>query len=134
MYNHTGWRWLESIFSVVGEWKLLFSTIAKPEMFELGMALKENFPAYSTQFIYLIIRLVPGNVVLVAIDMCEKIPITGEWIYGITWKHVLPFIYIFLFVCFFICLIIFLRFYIFNVWFVLANNIILAFILKLFSL
>ena len=32
--------------------------------------------------------LVPGNVIMVAIDMCEKSPITGEWIYGITWKHV----------------------------------------------
>ena len=40
--------------------------------------------AYSTQFVFLTIRLVPGNVVMVAIDMCGKSPITGEWIYGIT--------------------------------------------------
>ena len=25
---------------------------------------------------------------MVAIDMCGKSPITGEWVYGITWKHV----------------------------------------------
>ena len=43
---------------------------------------------YSTHFIFLTIRLVPGNVVIDAIDMCGKGPIPGEWIYGITWKHV----------------------------------------------
>ena len=48
------------------------------------MAPKEGFLACSTQFIFLIIKLVPGNVVvIVAIDMCGKIPITREWIYGI---------------------------------------------------
>ena len=57
---------------------------AKPGMFGLGRTPKENFLTYSTQFIFLIIRLVPGNVVMVAIDMCGKSPITGEWIYGIT--------------------------------------------------
>ena len=62
----------------------MFSTIAKPEMFGLGMVPKEGFLAYSTQFIFLIIRLVPGNVVMVVTDMCGKIPITGEWIYEIT--------------------------------------------------
>ena len=30
------------------------------------------------------IRLAPGNMVIVAIDICGKSPITGEWIYGIT--------------------------------------------------
>ena len=50
----------------------MFSTIAKPEMFGLGMVPKEGFLAYSTQFIFLIIRLVPGNVVMVVIDMCGK--------------------------------------------------------------
>ena len=62
----------------------MFSTIAKPGMFGLDIASKENFLAYSTQFIFFIIRLVPGNVVMVAIDMCGKSPITGKWIYGIT--------------------------------------------------
>ena len=57
-------------------------------MFGLGIAPKEIFLAYSTQFVFSTIRLVPGNVVMVAIDMCGKSPITGEWIYGITWKHV----------------------------------------------
>ena len=64
--------------------KVLVRTIAKPGIFGLGMVPKEGFLAYSTQFIFLIIRLVPGNVVMVAIDMCGKSPITGEWIYGIT--------------------------------------------------
>ena len=67
-------------------------------MFGLGIAPKETFLAYSTQFVFLIIRLVPGNVVMVAIDMCGKSPITGEWIYGITWKHV----YFNIFVLFFV--------------------------------
>ena len=52
-----------------GERKVLFSTIAKPEMFGLGMTTKENFLAYATQFIFLILRLVTGNVVMVATDM-----------------------------------------------------------------
>ena len=67
-----------------GRGRSCFSTIAKPGMFGLDIASKENFLAYSTQFIFLIIRLVPGNVVMVAIDMCGKSPITGEWTYGIT--------------------------------------------------
>ena len=62
----------------------MFSAVAKPGMFGLGMVLKEGFRAYSTQFIFFIIRLVPGNVVTAAIEMCGKSPITGEWIYGIT--------------------------------------------------
>ena len=53
-------------------------------MFGLGMVSKEGFLTYSTQFIFLIMRLVPGNVVMVAIDMYGKSLITGEWIYGIT--------------------------------------------------
>ena len=53
-------------------------------MFGLGMAPKEGFLAYSTQFIFLIIRLVPENVVMVAIDMSGKSPVAGEWIYVIT--------------------------------------------------
>ena len=57
-------------------------------MFQLGIVPKEILLAYSTQFVFSTIRLVPGNVVMVAIDMCGKSPITGEWIYGITWKHV----------------------------------------------
>ena len=58
--------------SADGEGKVLFSTIAKSRMFGLGMVPKESFLAYSTQFMFSIIRLVPGNVVTVAIDMCEK--------------------------------------------------------------
>ena len=61
----------------------MFSTTAKPGMFGLGMAPKENFLAYSPQFIFMIIRLVPENMVMVANDMGRKSPITGEWIYGI---------------------------------------------------
>ena len=48
------------------------------------MELKESFLAYSTQFIFLIIRLVPKNIVMVAMDMFVKDPITGKWIFGIT--------------------------------------------------
>ena len=129
MYNHTGWPWLWSTYSAVGDGKVLFSTIAKPGMFGLGIVPKEDFFPYSTQFIFLIIRLVPGNVVMVATDMCGKSPITGEWIYGITWKHVLAFMFFVYYL--FVCLITFLRFYICNVWFILANNIILVFILEL---
>ena len=103
---------------------------AKPEIFVLGMVPEKNFPVYSTKFIFLIIRFVPGNVVMVAIVMCAKSPITGKWIYGITWKHVLHFIYFFyLFICLFNSILII--FYIsISAMFVLANNRI--FILKLF--
>ena len=66
------------------EGKVLFSTIAKPGMFWLAIASKENFLAYSTRFIFLIIKLVPRNEVMVTIDICGKSPITGEWIYEIT--------------------------------------------------
>ena len=62
----------------------MFSTIVEPGMFGLGMVPKEVFLAYSTQFIFWIIRLVSGNMVMVATDMCGKSPIMGEWIYGIT--------------------------------------------------
>ena len=57
-------------------------------MFGLGIVLKEIFIAYSTQFVFLAIRLAPGNVVTVALDMFGKSPITEEWMYGFTWKHV----------------------------------------------
>ena len=66
------------------EGKVLFRTITKPVMFGLGIASKENFLANSIQFIFLIIRLVPGNVVMFAIDICRKSRTTGEWIYGFT--------------------------------------------------
>ena len=59
-------------YSAVGDWKVLFRTIAKPGIFLLGMTLKENFLSYSTQFIFLITRLLPRNVVIVAIDICGK--------------------------------------------------------------
>ena len=57
-------------------------------MFRLGVAPKETFLVYSTHFVFLTIRLVPGNVVMVAINMCGKSLTTEEWIYGISWKHV----------------------------------------------
>ena len=47
-------------------------------MFELGIAPKEIFLVYSIQFVFSTIRLVPGNVVMIAIDMYEKKPITEE--------------------------------------------------------
>ena len=66
------------MYSAVGEGKVLFSAIAKPGMFLLGMALKGNFLAYLTDFIFLVVRLLPGNMVMVAIDMCGKNPMMGE--------------------------------------------------------
>ena len=93
----------------------LFSTITKSEMSGLGMAPKENFFAYSTQFIFMIIRLVPGNVVMVAIDMCRKSPITGEWIYGIRENMYYLYLLCFLFIYLVVCLILFLHFYTCNV-------------------
>ena len=66
----------------------MFSRNVKPGMFRLGIAPKETFLTYSTQFVFLIIRFVSGNVVMVVIDMCGKRPIKREWIYGITWNHV----------------------------------------------
>ena len=62
----------------------MFSRNVRPGIFGLGIVPKETFLAYSAQFIFLIIKLVPGNVVMVAIDMCGKKPITEERIYGIT--------------------------------------------------
>ena len=88
MYNRIKWPWLESTYLAVGEGKVLFSRNVKPGVSGLGIARKETFLAYSTQFVLLIIRFVPGNVVVAAIDMCGKITITGDWIYGITWIHV----------------------------------------------
>ena len=48
IYNRNGQRWLESTYSAVAEGKVLLSTIAKPGMFGLGVAPKENFLPYST--------------------------------------------------------------------------------------
>ena len=82
------------------EGKILFGTIAKPGMFGLSIVSKENYLTYSTQFIFFMIRLVRGNVVVVAIDICGKSSITREWIYGIMWKHVLTFMFsVYLFIC-----------------------------------
>ena len=63
-------------------------------MFGLAMAQKENFLAYSTQFVFSTIRLVPENVVMFAIDMCGKSPIIKKRIYETKWKHVYFYIFI----------------------------------------
>ena len=55
-------------------------------MIGLGMAPKKILLTYSTEFVFLTIRV--WNVVVVTIDMCGKFSIIGEWICGITWKHV----------------------------------------------
>ena len=70
MYNRTGKRRLGRIYSTVGEGKDLYSAIPKPGIFGLGI---RHFDE----------RVVPENVVMVAIDMCRKSPVMGEWIYGI---------------------------------------------------
>ena len=48
----------------------MISRNVKPGVFGLGIEPKEVCLAYSTQFVFLTIRLVPGNVVMVAINMC----------------------------------------------------------------
>ena len=112
------------------ERKVLFSTIAKPWMFGLAMMLKENFFAYWTQFVFLIKKFVPENVVMVALDMCRTSPINEKWIYVQNMYSVLCFcLFTYLFN---VCLIIFLFFYIWNVWFVLANTRILIFLILKF--
>ena len=105
---------------------ILFFLIAIAGMLGLGMEPNEGFFTYSSQFIFLIMILVPGNMVMVAIDICGKSSTTGEGIYGITWKHVLAFMFFVYYL--FVCLITFLHFFICNVWFVLADNRILVFI------
>ena len=62
MYNRTDERWLESTYSALGEGKVLFSKNVKPGMFGLVITPKEIFPVYSTEFVFLTIRLVPRNV------------------------------------------------------------------------
>ena len=112
------------------ERKVLFSTIAKPGIFELAMMLKDNFFAYSTQFIFLIKKFVPENVVMVPLDMYGTSPITEKWIYA---KNMYSVLWFCLFTYLFnVCLIIFLFFYICNVWFVLANTRILIFLILKF--
>ena len=114
--------------------QVLFSTIAKPGMFGLGMAPKEGFLAYSGLFNLFDNKNCTwkrrgDGCTDMCTDMCQKSPITREWIYGISENF-----YAFMFFVYylFICLIIFLHFYICNVWFILANNRILVFILELF--
>ena len=90
--------------------QVLFSTIAKPGMFGLGMAPKEGFLAYSGLFNLFDNKNCSwkrrgDGCTDMCTDMCQKSPITREWIYGIMY-----FVY-----CLFICLIIFLHFYICNV-------------------
>ena len=77
--------WKVCVKVLVVEGKVLFSRNVKRRILGLEMVPKENFLPYSTQFVFLIISLVSGNVVMViTTDMCGKISITGEWIYGIT--------------------------------------------------
>ena len=78
MYNRTEQRWLESTYSAVGEGKVLFSRNVKLRMFWLGIVPKEIFLTYSIQFVFLTIRHVPENVVMVAIDTYGKTPSRGS--------------------------------------------------------
>lgn len=84
MYNCTELHWLETTYSTLGEGKALFCRNVKSGMFGLEMEPKENFVAYSTQIVFLIIRLLLGNVLMVAINTCGKNTIAGELIYEIT--------------------------------------------------
>lgn len=63
---------------------VLFRRDVKFGMFGLVIAPKENFLVYSTQFVFLIKRVVPGHVVVVAIDVCGKSPTAGKRICEIT--------------------------------------------------
>ena len=106
MYNCTGKRWLERTYSAIREDKVFFGTIAKPGMLGLDIVSKENFMAYSAQYIFLIIRLIPGIVVMVAIDKCIKIPIMGGRVGGYmelreTMYYPLCFLFVYLFACLF---------------------------------
>ena len=57
----------------------MFSRNVKPGMFGLGIAPQKNFLTYSTQFVLMTSRLVPRNVVMVAIDMCGiRVPSQGS--------------------------------------------------------
>ena len=56
----------------VREGKVFSGRNVNPGMFGLGVAPKEIFLAYSIQFVFLTIRLVPGNVVMVTFDMRGK--------------------------------------------------------------
>ena len=63
---------------VVREGNVLSSRNVKTEMFGLGITPMENFLASFTQFTFFIIRLVTGNGVMVAVDMCRKRLIMAE--------------------------------------------------------
>ena len=59
-----------------------FGVIAKPLTFGLSRGPKEIFLTYLTQLVFLIIKHVLGNAVVVAIDMCKRSRDGGrEWIY-----------------------------------------------------
>ena len=81
--------------------KILFSRNAKPGIFGLDMAPKDNFLVYSTKFIILIIRFTPGNVHMVAINMCGEKARHGE-VDTLNYVKTYPFTFIF-FVYLFIC-------------------------------
>ena len=78
---------LKSAYSTVGAGKFLFSRNVKSGKFGPGMAPKGNILVHLTQFVFLTIRLVLGNGVMIANDMCGKSLNTSEWTYGITGKH-----------------------------------------------
>ena len=77
----------------------------KTRKFGLDIVPNEIFLSYSTQCVFLTIRLPLGKVVMVAIDICRKHTTMGEgmggrgWIYGIMWKRV----YFFYCFCYFYC-------------------------------
>ena len=99
-YFSSSYTILVAYYSAAEKGKVLFSTIYKPENFGLDMPTKENFLVYLSQFIFLIIKLVPGNVVMAGIYICDNGTIRGNWIYAVTWKHVLLFmLFVYLFVC-----------------------------------
>ena len=74
------------------------------QLLNLGCSrLFKNFLAYSTQCIFFIMRLIPRNMVMVAINMCKKNPSQGSGYMESceTMYYLLCFLFIHLFACLF---------------------------------
>ena len=55
----------------------MFNRNVEPEMFGQGMAPKKIFWPMQPSLSFLTVRLAPGNVVMVVVDICGNSPITG---------------------------------------------------------
>ena len=82
MYNHTIIQWLKSTYSAVGEGRSLSNLCWIWDVWARHSAEGETFLPTQPSF-HSGIRLVPGNMVMVAIDMYGKSPL-WEWMHKIT--------------------------------------------------